>query len=132
MRWIKHDLGDRADPKTISNILDITLLMILVQRANERYLSLKRDEYETMRQEAEAGVWLSMSVELAIAAKDAAKEIYGTDSKITKCVDMQFDTMERMAARMVPAVLIAVEQDCDPNAAMRQVANSMMEEISDE
>jgi len=33
----------------------------------------------------------------------------------------------QMAARMVPAVLIAVEQDCDPNDAMRQVPSSLRE-----
>lgn len=129
MRWIKHDLGDKPDPQTISAIIDTTLLMILMQKANDRYFSLKREEYATVREEAEAGVWLAMSVELAIAAKDAAKGIYGSDSRITRCVDMQFQTMEQMAARMVPAVLIAVEQDCDPNDAMRQVANEMMEDL---
>jgi hypothetical protein len=128
MKWIKHDINGSASSESVSAIIDTMLLMILMQKTHDRYLELKRDQYSTIIQEAEAGVWRQISMELSGAANETAQTLYSTEPKITACIDTQFKTIEKMAARMVLAVLIAVEKDCDPLDAMREVAKEMMED----
>jgi hypothetical protein len=128
MKWIKHDINGSASSESVSAIIDTMLLMILMQKTHDRYLELKRDQYSTIIQEAEAAVWRQISMELSGAANETAQTLYSNEPKITACIDTQFKTIEKMAARMVLAVLIAVEKDCDPLDAMREVAKEMMED----